>query len=145
MIETAISCVEVGVDEVVLSDTIGVAFPSQVKRLFKSAKLNLGAKISTVHLHNTYGLGLANAWAAIESGASSLDSSLGGLGGCPFAPGASGNIVTEDLIYMLEKEGLKTGVNLEMLLECRKIIKRGLPEDQLFGHIVESGLPHYSD
>ena len=140
-VETAIACAEAGANEIVLSDTIGIAVPSQVKKLFKLVRANLGEKVSSLHLHNTYGLGLANVCAAIEAGANSFDSSLGGLGGCPFAPGASGNIVTEDLIYMLEKQGLRTGINLEKLLQCRQILKRGLPEDQLYGYLVEAGLP----
>ncbi len=134
VIETAISCIEAGADEVVLSDTTGMAIPSKVKRLFKSVKAEIGAAISGVHLHNTNGLGLVNALAAIEAGATALDSSLGGLGGCPFAPGATGNIVTEDLVYLLEAEGLRTGVNLDKLLECRGIVKKGLPNDVLYGY-----------
>ena len=136
-IEIAVACLEAGVDELVLSDTIGIASPSQVKRLFKSVKIEVAEALSGVHLHNTYGLGLANAYAAIEAGATALDSSLGGLGGCPFAPGASGNIITEDLVYMLESEGLRTGINLDALLECREIVKRGLPDEQLFSYFAQ--------
>ena len=118
-----------------------MANPDQVKRLFKSLKSEVGDALQGVHLHNTYGLGLANACAAIEAGATALDSSLGGLGGCPFAPGASGNIVTEDLVFMLESMGLRTGINLEKLLTCRHIVEVALPEDLLYGHVAAAGLP----
>ena len=134
VIETARSCIESGVDEVVLSDTAGMANPSKVKRLFTLVKMEIGKAISGVHLHNTNGLGLVNALAAIEAGATALDSSLGGLGGCPFASGATGNIVTEDLVYLLEAEGLRTGVDLGKLLKCRAIVKKGLPDDELYGY-----------
>jgi (R)-citramalyl-CoA lyase len=107
-------------DELILADTIGVGNPNRVRELFKALghyvkvrpTLNLGA-----HFHNTRNTGYANAVAAIESGARVLDSSIGGLGGCPFAPNATGNIATEDLVFLLEEMGVKTGVNLEALIE----------------------------
>jgi len=141
VLATAVACREAGVDEIGLADTAGMANPDQVKRLFKSLKSEVGDALQGVHLHNTYGLGLANACAAIEAGATALDSSLGGLGGCPFAPGASGNIVTEDLVFMLESMGLRTGINLEKLLTCRHIVEVALPEDLLYGHVAAAGLP----
>lgn len=141
VLATAVACVEAGCDEVGLSDTCGYANPAQVKALFKSTKAEVGDASKGVHLHNTLGLGLANAFAAIEAGATVLDSSLGGLGGCPFAPGASGNIVTEDLVYMLEAQGLKTGIDMDALLQCRDIVRSALPDEPLYGHVAEAGLP----
>ena len=142
-IKTAVQCVSAGVDGITLSDTSGVGNPAQVKSLFKAVKKEVGELLSGVHLHNTYGLGLANAYAAIEAGATTLDSSLGGLGGCPFAPGAAGNIVTEDLVFMLEQQGLRTGIDLNKLLKCRDIVKRGLPTDNLYGYLAGAGIPKY--
>ncbi len=141
VLETAVACMEAGCDEVGLSDTCGYANPVQVKKLFTSTKAEVGDASNGVHLHNTLGLGLANAFAAIEAGATVLDSSLGGLGGCPFAPGASGNIVTEDLVYMLEAQGLNTGIDLDALMQCRDIVLGALPDDQLYGFVAEAGLP----
>ena len=101
--------------EIVLADTIGVATPGQVARLVTGV-LRLYPQVG-VHLHNTRGSGLANAWAALEAGAVSFEASLGGIGGCPFAPNATGNIATEDLVYLLEGEGIETGVDLPALIE----------------------------
>ena len=110
-----------GCDEVGLSDTTGYANPVQIRRLIGAVRRAVGDdKATGVHLHNTRGLGLANALAAVEEGITTLDSSLGGLGGCPAAPGASGNIVTEDLVFMLEAMGLKTGIDVEQLLRVRQ-------------------------
>ncbi len=97
-------------DEIVLADTIGVAVPRQVRKLVKKTKAQ------GVHLHDTRGTALANALAALEEGATVLDSSIGGLGGCPFAPRSTGNVATEDLVYLLDGEGIDTGVDLDVLL-----------------------------
>ncbi|MEO0575444.1 MAG: hydroxymethylglutaryl-CoA lyase [Pseudomonadota bacterium] len=131
-----------GVAEVGLSDTTGYANPAQVKRLIKKVRAAVGHdKLTGVHLHNTRGLGLANAAAALDEGITTLDSSLGGLGGCPYAPGASGNIVTEDLVFMLEAMGLKTGVDIDKLLAVRNILQTALPDEPLYGFIPDAGLP----
>jgi hydroxymethylglutaryl-CoA lyase len=131
-----------GCDEVGLSDTTGYANPAQVKDLVKRVKSVVGEQaLSGLHLHNTRGLGLANVLAGLEVGISTFDSSLGGLGGCPFAPGASGNIVTEDLVFMLESMGLNTGINLPKLLQVRQILKDALPNEALYGFTPEAGLP----
>jgi hydroxymethylglutaryl-CoA lyase len=131
-----------GCDEVGLSDTSGYANPAQVRRLVKLVRGVVGeAALSGLHLHNTRGLGLANALAGLEVGITTLDASLGGLGGCPFAPGASGNIVTEDLAFMLEAMGLKTGVDLPRLLEVRRTLGDWLPAEALFGFTADAGLP----
>ena len=131
-----------GCDEVGLSDTSGYADPKSVRRLIRLVRETVGDEALTgIHLHNTRGLGLANALAAIESGLTTIDSSLGGLGGCPFAPGASGNIVTEDLVFMLEAMGLRTGIDIDALAKVRTIVARAVPGEQLHGFVAEAGLP----
>jgi len=97
--------------------------------------------LTGLHLHNTRGLGLANVLAGLEVGITTFDSSLGGLGGCPFAPGASGNIVTEDLVFMLEAMGLHTGIDLQKLIEVRRIVRDALPSEDLYGFTPDAGLP----
>jgi len=131
-----------GCDEVGLSDTSGYANPAQVKRLVKLVRGAVGDHAVTgLHLHNTRGLGLANALAGLEVGITTLDASLGGLGGCPFAPGASGNIVTEDLVFMLEAMGLRTGIDLDHLIAVRKSLADWLPGEAIFGFTSDAGLP----
>ncbi len=130
-----------GADEVGLADTTGMGNPATVRRVFRAVRAEIGAeRLAGAHLHNTRGLGLANALAALEEGVTTLDSSLAGLGGCPFAPGASGNIVTEDLVWMLEEMGLNTGIDLEKLIAIRQILAAALPEDPLHGFLAEVGL-----
>jgi hydroxymethylglutaryl-CoA lyase len=134
--------IDAGCDEVGLSDTTGYANPRQLRRLIRLVRSEVGReKLSNVHLHNTRGLGLANALAALEEGITTLDSSLGGLGGCPFAPGASGNIVTEDLVFMLDAMGLRTGIDLGKLLKVREIVQQALPGEQVYGFTPDAGLP----
>jgi hydroxymethylglutaryl-CoA lyase len=130
-----------GADESGLSDTTGYANPAQIKRLFKRLKSAIGKHAGAAHLHNTRGLGLANCLAAFEEGVTSFDSSMGGLGGCPYAPGASGNVVTEDLVFMFEAMGVKTGIDLELLFEARKPLQAGVPHEQIYGMVPEAGLP----
>jgi hydroxymethylglutaryl-CoA lyase len=131
-----------GCDEVGLSDTTGYANPAQVKDLVRRVRAAVGEHaLSGLHLHNTRGLGLANVMAGLEVGITTFDSSLGGLGGCPFAPGASGNIVTEDLVFMLEAMGLRTGIDLPRLLDVRHILREALPGEALYGFTPEAGLP----
>jgi hydroxymethylglutaryl-CoA lyase/(R)-citramalyl-CoA lyase len=107
-----------GVEEIMLADTIGVGVPTQVRELVTET-LGLGLTVG-VHFHNTRNTGYANAVAAVESGATIFDASTGGLGGCPFTPNATGNIATEDLVYLLEGMGIETGVNLEALFEVSR-------------------------
>ncbi|GAB5480356.1 MAG: hydroxymethylglutaryl-CoA lyase [Parasphingorhabdus sp.] len=136
------AAMEAGVAEVGLSDTTGYANPAQVTRMVRQIKGVIGSdKLNTLHLHNTRGLGLANVMAGLEEGITTFDASLGGLGGCPFAPGASGNIVTEDLVFMLEAMGIDTGINLDKLLKVREIIAASLPEEPLYGFTPDAGLP----
>lgn len=131
-----------GCDEVGLADTTGYANPAQVKDLVRRVKSALGDHaLSGLHLHNTRGLGLANVLAGLEVGITTFDSSMGGLGGCPFAPGASGNIVTEDLVFMLEAMGLRTGIDLPKLLAVRDILRSALPTESLYGFTPDAGLP----
>jgi hydroxymethylglutaryl-CoA lyase len=141
VIAMAVSLAAAGADEVGLSDTTGYANPAQVKRLFKQLYQELGAKAGAAHMHNTRGLGLANCLAAYEEGVRTFDSSQGGIGGCPYAPGASGNVVTEDLVFMFEAMGIKTGINFEKLLEARKILQSALPHEPIYGMTPEAGIP----
>lgn len=134
---------EAGCDEVGLSDTTGMADPRSVRTLTQAIWSAFGRERMTgIHLHNTRGQGLACALAAVEIGVHTVDASLGGIGGCPFAPGASGNIVTEDLVFMLESMGLSTGIDLPRLLDVRRIVREALPaEVALYGFTAEAGLP----
>jgi len=133
--------VAAGADESGLSDTTGMAHPAQVRRLFSRLRAALGDKAGAAHLHNTRGLGLANCLAAFDVGVRSFDASQGGLGGCPHAPGASGNVVTEDLVFMFEAMGVGTGVDLHRLVAARRALQRGLPGEPLHGMTPEAGLP----
>lgn len=142
VVELAAALLRAGCDDIGLSDTTGYANPAQVRRLIRLVRKEVGDdKLSGVHLHNTRGLGLANALAALEEGITTLDSSLGGLGGCPYAPGASGNIVTEDLVFMLDAMGLRTGIDIGKLLKVRSILAEALPADELYGFTPDAGLP----
>lgn len=142
VVRLAVASIEAGAVEVGLSDTTGYANPAQVRRLVRQVKYAVGdSRLNTLHLHNTRGLGLANALAGLDEGITTLDSSLGGLGGCPFAPGASGNIVTEDLVFMLAAMGYETGIDLEKLLKVREIVAEALPGEPLYGFTPDAGLP----
>jgi hydroxymethylglutaryl-CoA lyase len=141
VIALAVALAEAGADEVGLSDTTGMANPAQVGRLFRRCFAAIGRRTGAAHLHNTRGLGLANCLAAWEAGVRTFDSSLGGLGGCPYAPGASGNVVTEDLVFMFEAMGVRTGVDLERLFAARAALRAGLPDEPLYGMTPEAGLP----
>ena len=125
-----------------MSDTTGYANPAQLKRMIRVIWAEVGRdRLTGVHLHNTRGLGLANALAALEEGITTLDSSLGGIGGCPFAPGASGNIVTEDLAFMLDSMGLNTGIDLDRLMLVREIVQAAVPGEEMYGFTPDAGLP----
>jgi hydroxymethylglutaryl-CoA lyase len=128
-------------DGVALADTVGYANPAQVKRIFRKVRDRIGSKLEGAHFHNTRGLGLANALAAYEEGVHHFDSSMGGLGGCPFAPGASGNVITEDLVFMFESMGLSTGIDLDKLFEARALLAQAIPEEPIYGHTPVAGLP----
>jgi hydroxymethylglutaryl-CoA lyase len=142
VVSLAEQLMQAGCDEVGLADTSGYANPHQVKELVTRVKAVVGeAALSGLHLHNTRGLGLANALAGLAAGITTLDSSLGGLGGCPFAPGASGNIVTEDLVFMLESMGIETGIDLPPLFAVRDALRLALPGEDLYGFTPLAGLP----
>jgi len=141
VVEVAIGLAKAGVDEVALCDTVGYAHPAQVRALIRTVRGEIGGVLQGLHLHDTMGLGLANALAGLEEGIRNFDSALGGLGGCPFAPGASGNIVTEDLVFMLESMGFETGINLDQLIAARGILREGLPEEALHGGVSRAGIP----
>lgn len=130
-----------GVDAIHPADTVGFAGPTQVRRLLRSLRDVVGDKCASLHLHDTRGQGLANAVAALDVGIRAFDSSHAGLGGCPYAPGATGNIVTEDLVFLLESMGLSTGVDIERLVAARTVLAEGLPGVELRGHVADAGLP----
>lgn len=128
-----------GMDSITLADTTGMANPVQVKRLVKKVVEQIGEVPLTLHFHNTRGMGLANVVAAMEAGATRFDASLGGIGGCPFAPGATGNSCTEDLVHMLTEMGIKTGVDLDKLIVLSKELPNLLKRDDIPGQIVKAG------
>ncbi|WP_291686356.1 hydroxymethylglutaryl-CoA lyase [Bradyrhizobium sp.] len=134
-------CLEAGVDFVAVADTVGYAGPKQVGELTKAIVKLSGAKPVCVHLHDTRGMGIANASAALDAGARILDGSLGGLGGCPFAPGATGNVVFEDLAFLCESKGFKTGIDIERLVAVRAILRSEMPDEALYGGLARAGLP----
>ena len=125
-----------GADEIVLADTIGVAVPRQVRSLVGDA-LAFGKPVG-IHLHNTRSTGFANAYAALEAGATVLDASVGGLGGCPYAPRATGNIATEDLVYLLHGEGIETGIDLDALIAIAEWLE-GILGRELPGQVYRAG------
>jgi hydroxymethylglutaryl-CoA lyase len=132
---------ESGVDMVAIADTVGYAGPKQVGDLTKAAVRIAGSKPVCVHLHDTRGMGIANASAALDAGARVLDGSLGGLGGCPFAPGATGNVVFEDLVFLCESKGFPTGIDIERLIAVRSILRSEMPNEALYGGLARAGLP----
>jgi hydroxymethylglutaryl-CoA lyase len=137
----AAALAEAGAESVGLSDTAGVANPAQVKRMFTRLRHELGERAGGGHFHNTRGQGLANVVAALDAGVTTFDASLAGLGGCPYAPGATGNIVTEDLVWLLESMGLRTGIDLGRLLAAREILVEALPGEAFYGYIAAAGVP----
>src|SRR5688572_6573537 len=141
VVRLAVMLAETGADCVALADTVGYANPAQIRRVFRRVKQEIGDKLEAAHLHNTRGLGLANALAAYEEGVRHFDSTMGGLGGCPFAPGASGNVITEDLVFMFEAMGARTGVDLNKLMAARKLMTAAIPQEPTYGHFALAGVP----
>ncbi len=133
--------VDQGVRGISICDTTGMANPRQVTEICEKAQLKHPKIQWTLHFHNTRGMGLANALAAVQAGIVRFDSSLGGLGGCPYAPGATGNICTEELVHMLDLMGFETNMNLDLLLECaaelRTLVDRPLPSQVLLAGKVD--------
>jgi hydroxymethylglutaryl-CoA lyase len=134
-------CLEAGVDFVAVADTVGYAGPRQVAELTRAIVKLSGTKPVCIHLHDTRGMGIANASAALDAGARILDGSLGGLGGCPFAPGATGNVVFEDLVFLCESKGFATGIDIEKLVAVRSILRSEMPDEALYGGLARAGLP----
>jgi hydroxymethylglutaryl-CoA lyase len=138
----AVAMRELGADEITLADTVGYADPVLIKSVVAAVRSAVGQDTPLrLHLHDTMGLGLANVLAGLEVGITRFDAAIGGLGGCPFAPGASGNIATEDLVFMLEQMGLRTGVDLPALLEATEILAESLPQERIRSHVREAGIP----
>jgi hydroxymethylglutaryl-CoA lyase len=142
VVKLALALMQAGCDEISLSDSSGYANPAQIKDLVIRTRGAIGSRaLAGLHLHNTRGLGLANVVAGLEAGITTFDSSLAGLGGCPFAPGATGNIVTEDLVFMFEAMGLRTGIDVTRLIAVRGILEAALPAEELYGYTPLAGLP----
>jgi len=141
VMQLAVRLVEAGAESVGLSDSVGYANPAQVKRMFTRLRHEIGDRAGAAHFHNTRGQGLANVVAALDAGVTTFDASQGGIGGCPYAPGATGNVVTEDLVFLLESMGLRTGIDLERLIAARALIREGLPGEQIYGNVPDAGLP----
>jgi hydroxymethylglutaryl-CoA lyase len=130
-----------GAREIILADTVGYADPTRICALVERVRREIGDLPIALHLHDTRGLGLANVVAGLEAGIRDFDASLGGMGGCPYAPGASGNIVAEDLAFMLEAGGWHTGIDVARLLAVRDVVARSLPDVALLGAVAKAGLP----
>lgn len=141
VLRLARSVAEAGADEVSLADTVGYADPAQVHRLVRSVRAEIGDLPMAGHFHDTRGLGLANVLAAFEEGVGTFDASLGGLGGCPYAPGASGNVVTEDVVFLFERMGVATGIDLDALIAVRRDLEKRLPGVRFYGHLALAGPP----
>ena len=141
VVRLAEKCFEAGVDFVAVADTVGYAGPKQVGELTAAVVNIAGSKPVCVHLHDTRGMGIANASAALDAGARILDGSLGGLGGCPFAPGATGNVVFEDLVFLCESKGFATGIDIDKLVAVRSILRSEMPNEPLYGGLARAGLP----
>src|ERR1700681_2253167 len=141
VIKLAEKCLEAGVDFVAVADTVGYAGPKQVGELTKAIVKLSGAKPVCVHLHDTRGMGIANASAALDAGARILDGSLGGCVGCPFAPGATGNVVSEVLVFLCDSKGFATGIDIEKLVAVRAILRVEMPHEALYGGLARAGLP----
>ncbi|HWK48192.1 MAG TPA: hydroxymethylglutaryl-CoA lyase [Stellaceae bacterium] len=141
VVRVASALAATGAHEVTLADTVGYAHPAQIKSMVRAVRAAIGDRLTGLHLHDTMGLGLANALAGLEEGIRNFDAALAGLGGCPFAPGASGNIVTEDLVFMLESMGFDTGIDLDRLLAARAVLGAGLPAEPLHGQLAKAGIP----
>ena len=142
VVRIAVGCAEAGADIITLADTVGFAGPDQVGDLVQRVKQELGDLVLSIHLHDTRGMGIANAGAALDAGVRVIDGSLGGLGGCPFAPGATGNVVLEDLVYLCERKGFATGIDLEAMNRVRRIAAAEMPAEPLYGALPRAGEPH---
>jgi hydroxymethylglutaryl-CoA lyase len=141
VVEIAERLARAGADEIIVADTVGYGNPGQVERLARAVSRAVGDVPVACHFHDTRGLGLANVVGALNAGVRRFDAALGGLGGCPFAPGATGNINTEDCVFLLESLGFETGVDIEALVELRQTVESWLPGERFSGAIARAGLP----
>jgi hydroxymethylglutaryl-CoA lyase len=141
IVDVCSALAEAGVDTITLADTVGYGTPAEVRSRVRAVRAAVGDRLTKLHLHDTMGVGLANALVGLEEGIRSFDSALAGLGGCPFAPGASGNIVTEDLVFLLESMGFATGIDLDRLIETRAFLAEGIPDEKLLGNVAKAGVP----
>lgn len=130
-----------GADGIILADTVGYGQPAAIGRIFRRVMADVAPLPVAAHFHDTRGLGLANVLAAFAAGCRAFDASLGGLGGCPYAPGATGNIVLEDTVFLFEAMGVATGIDIAKLAAVRDLVHRALPEVTLYGAIAKAGLP----
>ncbi|MFC3227702.1 hydroxymethylglutaryl-CoA lyase [Marinibaculum pumilum] len=141
VLRLAEAALDAGADVVGLADTVGFAGPDQVAELCRGMAGLCGDRPFGIHLHDTRGMGIANASAALDAGARILDGSLGGLGGCPFAPGATGNVVFEDLVFLCGTKGFDTGIDLDALVAVREIPASEMPDEPLYGALARAGRP----
>jgi hydroxymethylglutaryl-CoA lyase len=141
VVQIAAQLARSGADEIIIADTVGYANPAQVERLMRAVVRAVGSRPVACHFHDTRGLGLANVTAALNAGVRGFDASLGGLGGCPFAPGATGNINTEDCVFLLESLGYHTGIDIEALVSLRATVESWLPGERFSGAIARAGVP----
>lgn len=141
VVEVAAAVAAIGVEEILLADTVGYGDPAAVAALFPAVAAVAGPLPLSAHFHDTRGLGLANVCAALEAGVRRFDAALGGLGGCPFAPGATGNIALEDTVFLLERLGFATGIDLPALLALRATVETWLPGERFAGALARAGLP----
>ena len=141
VIAISVQLAQFGASEIMLADTVGYAFPGQVERAFDTLQPRLPGVTLSAHFHDTRGLGLTNVAAALRTGIRRFDASIGGLGGCPYAPGATGNFNVEDAVFLLESEGFATGINIDRLFELRRKVESWLPDEQFAGSIARAGVP----
>jgi len=141
VLRIADACFDAGVDIVSLADTVGYAGPRQVAALSAALYRRVADRAFGVHLHDTRGMGIANAAAALNEGVRILDGAIGGLGGCPFAPNATGNIVFEDLVFLCQTYGFATDIDIEKLLKIRPLLSNEMPTEPLYGAVAAAGLP----
>ncbi len=132
---------KMGLDTITLADTVGYGNPRQVRQILRACMREFPSITFGVHFHNTRGLGLANILVCLEEGITLLDSSIGGLGGCPFAPGATGNVSTEDLVFMLDGMGIQNGIKIEGLFKAAQFLKDNLRDLQISSALFKAGLP----
>jgi hydroxymethylglutaryl-CoA lyase len=141
VVRVAERCVEAGVDVVGIADTVGYGGPAQVRSVVRALRPVVGERPLLMHFHDTRGTGIANVAAALDEGVRAFDASLGGLGGCPFAPAATGNVVLEDVLYLAQSMGFDVPVNLDALMEARSVLAKAMPNEPLNGQLARAGLP----